>query len=196
MFRMGMGLLEVHLFFYAFFKEKAAMGMNRTQKADEVSELKERFSNDEIVVVTHYTGLTVADVTKLRSDMRSEGASFKVAKNSLAKIAIKGTRYESLANLLTGQTGLATSKDPITAARVAYNFAKTNEKLVIIGGAMGEKILDAEAVKQLAQLPSLDALRSMLIGLLQAPATKLAGLMQAPARELVGVTKAYGAKEA
>lgn len=169
--------------------------MNRTEKATEVEELKQRFANDDMFVVTQYSGLTVAQMTKLRSELRKEGANFKVTKNSLAKIAIKGTKHEPLTDLLTGPTGIASSKDPVAAAKVAYNFSKANDKLVILGGILGDKVLDAEAVKQLAQLPSLDALRSKLIGLIQGPATKLAILLQTPARNLVGVTKAYGEKQ-
>ena len=171
------------------------MSMNRAEKAAEVKELQDRFTTEDMVVVTHYSGLTVAQVTKLRSDLRKEGASFKVTKNSLAKIAIKGTKFEPLADMFTGPTGIATSKDPVAAAKATFNFSKTNDKLVILGGILGDKILDANAVKQLAQLPSLDALRSKLVGLLQAPATKIAGVLQAPARQMIGVTKAYGEKQ-
>lgn len=170
------------------------MGMSRAQKEAEVQDLNERFANDEIVVVAHYSGLTVEDLTKLRADLRQEGARFKVTKNSLAKIAIKGTQFEHLAGMFTGPTAIASSKDPVVAAKVAHKFAKGNDKLVILGGGLGEQILDVEGIKQLASLPSLDEIRSKLVGLLQAPQTKLAGLMQAPARELVGVTKAYGEK--
>ncbi|MDH5722527.1 MAG: 50S ribosomal protein L10 [Alphaproteobacteria bacterium] len=168
--------------------------MSRAAKKAEIKELNERFSNEELVVVTHYSGLTVSDMRELRNKLREEGASFKVTKNSLAKLAIKGTKYEGLGDMFTGPTGVATSQDPVAAARVAHKFAKGNDKLVILGGAMGEIVLDAAGVEALAKLPSLDEIRSKLVGLLQAPATKLAGLMQAPARELVGVTKAYGEK--
>lgn len=169
------------------------MGMTRAQKEAEVTALNERFTNDEIVVVTHYTGLTVDEMSELRANLRAEGASFKVTKNSLAKLALKGTKFEELEGLFSGQTGVATSQDPVAAAKVAYKFAKDNEKLVILGGALGAQVLDTTGIEALAKLPSLDEVRSKLVGLLQAPATKLAGLMQAPARELVGVTKAYGA---
>lgn len=157
--------------------------MNREEKKAEVQELHDRFANDESIVVTHYSGLTVAQLTALRAELNKEGASFKVTKNSLAKIALKGTRFEQVQEMFTGPTGVASSKDPFAAARVAYNFAKKNDKLVILGGAMGEKILDAKGVETLAKLPSLTELRSMIVGLLQAPA-----------RNLVGVTKAYGEK--
>ena len=171
------------------------MAMTRAEKEAEVKELNERFSNDELVVLTHYSGLTVAQITQFRRELVNNGASYKVTKNSLAKLALKGTMFEQIADKFTGPTGVATSKDPVAAAKVAHTFAKTNDKLVIIGGALGDKILDANAVKALAQLPSLDEIRAKLLGLLQAPAQKIAGVLQAPARELVGVTKAYGEKK-
>ena len=170
------------------------MGMSRAQKETEVQDLNERFANDELVVVTHYSGLTVDEISQLRAGLRDEGARFKVTKNSLAKIAIKGTKFEALDDLFTGPTGIASSQDPVAAAKAAHKFAKDHDKLVILGGALGEKILDVAEIEQLAKLPSLDEVRSKLVGLLVAAPTKLAGLMQAPARELVGVTKAYGAK--
>lgn len=170
------------------------MGMSRAQKEAEVQELNERFANDEIVVVTHYSGLSVSEITELRSELRKENASFKVTKNSLAKLAIKGTRFEAMEDMFKGPTGVATSTDPVAAAKVAHNFAKTHKKLIILGGALGEKLLSAEEVETLAKLPSLDEIRSKLVGLLLAAPTKLAGILQAPARDLVGVTKAYGEK--
>lgn len=171
------------------------MGMSRAQKEAEVQELNEMFANDEVVVVTHYSGLTVKQLSQLRSDLREQGARFKVTKNSLAKLALKGTRFEGLEDMFSGPTGVASSQDPVAAAKVAYGFAKDNEKLVILGGALGEKIMDVSEIEQLAKLPSLDEIRSKLVGLLQAPATKLAVLMQTPARNMVGVTAAYGAKQ-
>ena len=170
------------------------MGMSRAQKEAEVQALNERFTNDELVVVTHYSGLTVSELSELRSELRKEGATFKVTKNSLTKRALKGTQFEQLEGLFAGQTGVASSQDPVAAAKVAHKFAKDNEKLVILGGALGEMILDPKGVEAIAKLPSLDEIRSKLVGLLQAPAQKIAGVMQAPARELVGVTKAYSEK--
>lgn len=170
------------------------MGMSRAEKEQEVQALNERFANDEVLVVTHYSGLTVSKMQELRAELRKEGASFKVTKNSLAKIAIKGTKFEGVGRMFTGPTGIASSVDPVAAAKIVHKFSKDNDKLVILGGALGEKELDVSGVEALAKLPSLDEIRSKLVGLLQAPATKLAGLMQAPARELVGVTKAYGEK--
>lgn len=172
----------------------AKMNANRVAKNAEVVELHERFASDELVVITKYSGLTVKNLSDLRAELRKEGASFKVTKNSLAKIALKDTKFEGISDMFAGPTGVATSKDPVAAAKVAYEFSKKNNKLVIIGGGLGEMVLDAAAVEALAKLPNLDALRAKLIGLIQAPATKLAGLLQAPARDLVGVTKAYGEK--
>ncbi len=170
------------------------MGMSRAQKEVEIQELNERFTKDELVVVTHYSGLSVADLSALRTQLREEGATFKVTKNSLAKLALKGTKFEGLGDMFTGPTGVASSQDSVAAARVAHKYAKGNDKLVILGGALGEMVLDAKGIEAIAKLPSLDEIRSKLVGLLQASATKLAGLMQAPARDLVGVTKAYGEK--
>lgn len=170
------------------------MGMSRAEKEAEVVELNERFANDEIVVVTQYSGLTVKELSDLRTKLRAEGASFKVTKNKLAKLAVKGTKFEGMSHLFVGPTGVASSADPVVAAKVAHTFAKTNKKFIIIGGALGEKLLSADEVETLAKLPSLDELRSKLAGLMVAVPTKVAGLLQAPARDLVGVTKAYGEK--
>lgn len=170
--------------------------MDRTQKAELVSELNTVFGEVGVVVVTRNLGLTVAQSTVLRQKMREAGASYKVAKNRLAKIALKDTDYEGIGDLLTGPTALATSGDPVAAAKVAVEFAKTNEKLEIVGGAMGTVVLDAEGVKALASMPSLDELRAKLVGLIQAPATKLATVTQAPAAQLARVFGAYASKEA
>lgn len=170
--------------------------MDRTQKAELVSELNTVFGEVGVVVVTRNLGLTVAQSTVLRQKMREAGASYKVAKNRLAKIALKDTDYEGIGDLLTGPTALATSGDPVAAAKVAVEFAKTNEKLEIVGGAMGSVVLDAEGVKALASMPSLDELRAKLVGLIQAPATKLATVTQAPAAQLARVFGAYASKEA
>ncbi|MGH1402609.1 MAG: 50S ribosomal protein L10 [Alphaproteobacteria bacterium] len=169
--------------------------MDRAQKQAEIQALNERFSSEELVVVTHYSGLSVSDMSNLRGALREEGATFKVTKNSLAKIAIKGTKFEGLDALFTGPTGVASSQDPVAAAKAAYNYTKENDKFKILGGALGEMILDVQGVEALAKLPSLDEIRSKLVGLLQAPAQKIASVTAAPARELVGVTKAYGEKD-
>jgi large subunit ribosomal protein L10 len=149
-----------------------------------------------VVVVTRNLGMTVKQSTDLRNKAREAGASYKVAKNRLAKIAIEGTDYAVLADLLTGPTALSYSTDPVAAAKVVSDFAKTNDKLEIVGGAMGSMLLDAEGVKALASLPSLDELRGKIVGLLQAPAAKLASITQAPAAQLARVFNAYAEKDA
>jgi large subunit ribosomal protein L10 len=170
--------------------------MDRGQKAAAVAELKQTFSEVGVVVVTRNLGLTVAQSTQLRTKMREAGASYKVSKNKLAKIALDGTDYLSLGDMLTGPVGLASSIDPVAAAKVVVEFAKTNDKLEIVGGAMGATALNVEGVKALATLPSLDELRAKIVGLVQAPAQKLASITQAPAGQLARVFGAYGAKEA
>ena len=169
--------------------------MDRAQKADLVADLNRTFAEVNVVVVTRNLGMTVAQSTVLRNKMREAGASYKVSKNKLAKIALDGTNYLSLGDMLTGPVGLATSVDPVAAAKVAVEFAKTNEKFEIVGGAMGATVLDVEGVKALATMPSLDELRAKLIGLTQAPAQKLASVTQAPAAQLARVFQAYADKD-
>jgi large subunit ribosomal protein L10 len=149
-----------------------------------------------VVVVTRNLGMSVAQSTVLRQKMREAGAAYKVTKNNLAKIAVQDTDYVAISDMLTGPVGLATSADPVTAAKIAVEFAKTNDKLEIVGGAMGGQLLDADGIKALASLPSLDELRAKLLGLLQAPATKLATVIQAPAAQLARVFNAYAEKDA
>lgn len=170
--------------------------MDRSQKADAVAALNSTFAESGVVVVTRNLGLTVAQSTDLRAKMRDSGASIKVAKNRLAKLALKDTDYEGLGDLLTGPTALATSTDPVAAAKAAVEFAKTNDKLEIVGGAMGSLVLDEAGVKALASMPSLDELRGKLVGLVNAPATKIAQVVNAPAAKLARVFGAYSAKEA
>lgn len=170
--------------------------MDRSQKTEAVAELNRTFNEVAVVVVTRNLGLTVAQATDLRNKAREAGATYKVAKNRLAKIALDGTDYESLADLLVGPTALATSEDPVAAAKVVVDFAKTTDKLEVVGGAMGSTVLDADGVKALASLPSLDELRAKIVGLVQAPATKVATLTQEPAAKLARVFGAYGASEA
>lgn len=170
--------------------------MNRTEKAQSVSSLNSEFKDAAVVVVTRNLGLSVKQSTDLRQRMREAGATYKVAKNSLAKIALNDTDYGPIAELLTGPTALATSRDPVSAAKVAVEFAKTNDRLEIVGGAMGTTVLDAAGVKALASMPSLDELRGRLVGLVNAPATKLAQLANAPAAKLARVFGAYAAKDA
>ena len=169
--------------------------MNRAQKREAVAELNELFTNASSVVVTQYSGLNVAEISDLRREMRNAGATFKVTKNRLTKLALDGTPYAPISNLFVGPTAIAYSDDPIAPAKVAVNFAKGNEKLIVLGGAMGENQLDVDGVKALASLPSLDELRGTIVGLLQAPATKLLGVVQAPASKFVRVVSAQASKE-
>jgi len=170
--------------------------MDRSQKADAVAQLNATFNEVGVVVITRNLGLSVAQSTDLRTKMRDAGASYKVAKNRLAKLALKDTPYVGLEDYLTGPTALASSVDPVAAAKAAVDFAKTNDKLEIVGGSMGGQLLDANGIKALASMPSLDELRAKLVGLLNAPATKVAQLATAPAAKLARVFGAYGAKEA
>ena len=170
--------------------------MDRSQKSDLVDQLKHVFSDTSVVVVTRNHGLTVDQSTDLRNKMRDAGAQFKVAKNKLALLALDGTRYNPIGDLLTGPTALATSSDPVAAAKVAVDFAKTNDKLEIVGGAMGDTVLDVNGIKALAALPSLDELRGTIIGLIQAPASKIARTVAEPGAQLARIFSAYAAKEA
>ena len=168
--------------------------MEKAQKKIAVSELVTTFGEVETIVITHNKGLTVAESTAFRSKVRASGAIYKVAKNRLVKIALKGTGFEGLSDLFTGPTGITYSKDPVAAAKAVAEFAKTNEKLVILGGAMGASQLDVSGVKQLATMPSIDELRAKIIGLLNAPATKLVQVIQAPAGQLARIFGAYASK--
>jgi len=170
--------------------------MDRAQKAERVAELKQTFNEANLVVVTRNLGLTVAQSTDLRNRMRDAGARFRVSKNRLALIALEGTPYQSISVLLNGPTALATSSDPVAAAKAAVDFAKTNDRLEIVGGAMGETILDVNGVKALAELPSLDELRARIVGLIQAPATKIARTISEPGAQLARVIGAYAARDA
>lgn len=164
--------------------------MDRLQKEALVAELHDLFANAGVVVVAQYSGLTVAEMTAMRVKMREAGASFKVTKNRLARLALEGTDYGSLSDKLKGPVGIAYSDDPVVAPKVVTEYAKANDKLIVLGGAMGETELDADGVKSLASLPSLDELRGKLVGLIQAPATKVAGVLQAPASQLARVLSA------
>lgn len=171
------------------------MSVDRAKKEQLVAELQQTFESTNLVVVTHQSGLTVTEVSELRKQMREAGAAFKVTKNRLAKIALKGTKFEDLAEQFKGPTAIAVSSDPVAAAKVAVEYANKNEKLQIVCGALDEEALDADAVKALAKLPSLDELRGMIIGLIQAPATKIAVVLQAPGGQLARVFGAYGSSE-
>jgi len=170
--------------------------VDRAEKSQLVETLSSVFKDTGVIVVAHYSGLTVAQMTALRGKMREAGGSVKVAKNRLVKIALKGTEAESISDLFEGPTVVAFSKDPIAAAKVATEFAKTNEKLVIRGGVMGSAALDADGVKALASLPSLDELRGKLVGLIASPATKVARVLSAPASQLARVLSAHAEKNA
>ena len=166
--------------------------MEKAEKREVVTALHDVFAKTGVVVVAHYAGLTVAQMTKLRSEMRSAGGRVKVAKNRLVKLALEGTDAKGIADLLKGPTCLAYSADPVAAPKIAVKFAKANEKFVILGGAMGATVLDAKGVSSLASLPSLDELRGKLIGLIQAPASKIARVLNEPGGQLARVFAAYG----
>ena len=159
--------------------------MNREEKTELLNALHEVFSNAESVVITEYLGLTVAEADELRNKVRAVGASLRVTKNRIARLAVKDTKFEGLADLFKGPVAMAYASDPISACKACVEFAKNNEKLVIVGGALSDKALTLEEIKELAAIPSMDELRAKLVGLIQAPAAKLAR-----------VTKAYSEKEA
>ncbi len=170
--------------------------MDRSQKADAVAQLNAVFKEVGVVVVTRNLGMTVDQSTELRTKMREAGASYKVAKNRLAKLALEDTDYVGIDEYLTGPTALAWSQDPVAAAKAAVEFAKSNDKLEIVGGSMGTQVLDEAGVRSLASMPSLDELRGKLVGLVNAPATKIAQVVNAPANKLARVFGAYAAKDA
>ena len=171
--------------------------MDRAQKAESIETLRGVFADAGAVVVTHYLGLTVAEMTDLRTRLRAQGAKLKVVKNTLVQKAIMdGSTGEAGQRLFSGPVAIAYAPDPVSAAKVATDYAKTNDKFVVMGGIMGATVLDKSAVASLATLPSLDQLRSQIIGLLNAPATKIASVVQAPAGQLARVFNAYATKDA
>lgn len=170
--------------------------VDRAEKSQLVETLSSVFKDTGVIVVAHYAGLSVAQMTALRAKMREAGAGVKVAKNRLVKLALKGTDAEPISDLFEGPTVVAFSKDPVAAAKVAIDFAKAHEKLVIRGGAMGRTALDAEGIKALATMPSLDELRGKLVGLIASPATRVAQVLNAPAAQLARVLSAYAEKNA
>jgi large subunit ribosomal protein L10 len=170
--------------------------VDRAQKRDLVARLNDQWKSSGVIVVAHYKGMTVAQMTDYRKRMKDAGGVVKVAKNRLAKLALKGTDVETISDLLNGQTCVAYSEDPISAARVSVRYARENDKLIILGGAMGKTRLDGSGIKALADLPSLDELRGKLIGLLQAPATKIARILNEPGGMLARVLAAKGSQEA
>ena len=169
--------------------------MNRSEKQELVASMNQSFQATNLIVITQQSGLTVSEATSLRRQMRDAGASYKVCKNRLVRLALEGTRFEALAPLFTGPTAIASSADPVAAAKVCVDFAKGNNKLTIVGGALGESLLQTADVEALAKLPSLDELRGKLIGVIQAPAGKLASVTQAPAAQLARVFSAYGSQD-
>ena len=169
--------------------------MDRAEKEAMVASLHQTFEDASIVVVTHYSGLTVAEMGELRDQMRQAGAVFKVTKNRLTRRALEGTKYQPLDELFIGPTGIAFSEDPVAAAKAAVNFSKTNDKLVVLGGALGDEQMDVDALKSLASLPSLDELRAKIVGMISTPATRIACVLQAPAGQVARVLGARGASE-
>jgi large subunit ribosomal protein L10 len=170
--------------------------VDRAQKGELVAELNQVFQDTGTVVVTHYSGLTVAEMSELRAQMREVGAQFRVTKNKLTKLALEDTKCSPIISMFTGPTAIAYSDDPVAAAKAAVNFAKQNEKLIVLGGMMNETELDAAGIKARASMPSLDGLRAKLLGMINTPAKRIAGILQAPAGQLARVFGAYGASEA
>lgn len=166
--------------------------MDRNEKHSAVSSMRENLQAAQLVVVTSQSGLTVSEVSDLRSKMRESGANYKVLKNTLAKIALKETSYEGISDLFSGPTAIAYSADPVAAAKVVVEFADKNEKIKVLGGSLGENVLDVNGVEALAKLPSLDELRGKIVGVISAPAQKVAQIAQAPAGQLARVFSAYG----
>ena len=169
--------------------------MDRTEKQEFVASFASVFAETSMVVVTRPTGLTVAEATLLRKRMREAGATFKVAKNRLATLALDGTQFDGLKPMMKGPTALAWSHDPVAVAKAAVEFARTNEKFVVLGGSLGTKLLDAAGIKALSELPSLDQLRANLVGMLQTPATRIAGVLAAPGAQIARVLAAYSTKD-
>ena len=170
--------------------------MERTEKRDFVASLATVFADTSFVLVGRNAGLTVAAVDDLRRRMKANGATYKVAKNRLAMRALDGTRFDGIAPLLKGPTALAWSKDPVAVAKTAVEFAKVNDKFVILGGALGSQTLDLDGIKALAELPSLETLRARLLGMIQTPGTRIASVLSAPGAQLARVLKAYADKDA
>lgn len=169
--------------------------MDRAEKKELVTALHEVFSNSSVVVVAHYSGLSVAQMTDLRSRMKAAGATVKVAKNRLAKLALEGTDYAHMADMMKGPTVIAYSDDPVSAPKVAVDFAKTHQNLVILGGGMGQTALDPDGVQSLATMPSLDELRAKIVGMINTPATRVAQVLAAPGGQVARVLKAYADKD-
>lgn len=170
--------------------------MNRTEKTQWIEGVNQSVKQSSVVLVAHYKGLTVAQITDLRVKMRAAGAGFKVTKNKLAQLALASTPFENISGMFVGPTAIAYSSDPVAVAKVLTEFAKLNDKLVLLGGAFGSTLLDGPAVVNLSKLPSLDELRAKIIGLINAPATKIAGILQAPGGQIARVLNAHATKAA
>jgi large subunit ribosomal protein L10 len=169
--------------------------VDRAQKEEQVASLQRTFEETSVVIVTHYSGLTVGEMEDLRGKVSEAGANFKVTKNRLTRLAINGTKFQGMADLFSGPTAIAYSDDLVAAPKVVVAFSKDNEKLVVVGGALGDQVLDAGGVKALASMPSLDESRAKIVGLLKAPATKVAGVLQAPAGQLARLIGAYAKRD-
>lgn len=168
--------------------------MDRNEKQTLVSSMRDNLQASTLVVVTSQSGLTVSEVSNLRDQIRSSGAKYKVLKNTLARLAVKDTQCEGITELLNGPTALAYSQDPVAAARAVVKFSEDNEKLTVLGGCLGDKVLNANEVIALAKLPSLDELRAKILGVLVAPASQIARISKEPAAKLARVISAYGNK--
>jgi large subunit ribosomal protein L10 len=168
--------------------------VDRSEKEQLVSSLRQSLAESKLVIVAQQTGLTVAQASDLRRQMREAGAQYKVAKNTLTRLAVAGTENETIMALLSGPTALAYSKDPVAAAKVTIKFANTNDKFKVMGGSLNGKALNAKDIETLSKLPSLDELRAKIVGIISTPATRIAGVLQAPAGQLARVFSAYGKK--
>jgi large subunit ribosomal protein L10 len=169
--------------------------VDRTEKREFVTELNQALAVTSMIVVTRNTGLTVAEATDLRRRMRAAGATFRIAKNRLTNLALQGTPFDGIRPMLTGPIALAWSVDAVSVAKAAVEFAKTNEKLVLVGGSLGTQTLNADGIKALAELPSLDELRGRLLGMIQTPGTRIAGILAAPAGQLARVFGAFARRD-
>ena len=169
--------------------------VDRAEKREFVQSMNQVFKDSGAVVVAHYTGLSVSEIGALRAKVKEAGGQVKVAKNRLAKLALQGTDAEHISGLFEGQTLVVYSEDPVSAPKASVDFSKANEKLVILGGAMGATNLDVNGVKALADLPSLDELRARLVGMISTPATRIAQVVNAPAGQLARVFGAYSQKD-
>ena len=158
--------------------------MNKEQKQNYIKEMTAQFENSEAVLVTHYQGLTVKQLDDLRKKMREHGIKFQITKNRITKLALKNSKCKNLSDLFTGPTAVALSEDAITSAKILTKFSKENENLKILGGIMGEEVLDVAGVANVATLPTLDEARAKIVGILRSPAQKIASILLAPASKI------------